>query len=150
MQRLVETRAAGNRVQQQEQQYVEAKRNMDAARAAAKKNRPFLSAAENVRNGEAAEDAARTFGIDKSQQEYQDLQNYAAYLDAKKRVKNTAGVDAAIVDAAVKAYGTLYQELYEGINTFLTAHGYKPIGFIEGYAPAHGSRRRPRRPFPRR
>ena len=109
----------------------------DAAKAwaAAKKNRPFLSAAENVRNGEAAEDAARTFGIDKSQQEYQDLQNYAAYLDAKKRVKNTAGVDAAIVDAAVKAYGTLYQELYEGINTFLTAHGYKPIGFIEGYAP---------------
>lgn len=103
--------------------------------AAAKKNRPFLSAAENVRNGEAAEDAARTFGIDKSQQEYQDLQNYAAYLDAKKRVKNTAGVDAAIVDKAVKAYGTLYQELYEGINTFLTAHGYKPIGFIEGYAP---------------
>lgn len=109
----------------------------DAAKAwaAAKKNRPFLSAAENVRNGEAAEDAARTFGIDKSQQEYQDLQNYAAYLDAKKRVKNTAGVDAAIVDKAVKAYGTLYQELYEGINTFLTAHGYKPIGFIEGYAP---------------
>lgn len=109
----------------------------DAAKAwaAAKKNRPFMSAAENVRNGEAAEDAARTFGIDKSQQEYQDLQNYAAYLDAKKRVKNIAGVDAAIVDAAVKAYGTLYQELYEGINTFLTAHGYKPIGFIEGYAP---------------
>lgn len=103
--------------------------------SAAKKNRPFLSAAENVRNGEAVEDAARTFGIDKSQQEYQDLQNYAAYLDAQKRVKDTAGVDAAIVDAAVKAYGTLYQELYEGINTFLTAHGYKPIGFIEGYAP---------------
>ena len=103
--------------------------------SAAKKNRPFLNAAENVRNGEAVEDAARTFGIDKSQQEYQDLQNYAAYLDAQKRVKDTAGVDAAIVDKAVKAYSTLYQELYEGINTFLTAHGYKPIGFIEGYAP---------------
>ena len=115
VQRLVETRTAEARVKRFEKQYA--------------------PAVENVRNGEAAEDAARTFGIDKSQQEYQDLQNYAAYLDAKKRVKNTAGVDAAIVDAAVKAYGTLYQELYEGINTFLTAHGYKPIGFIEGYAP---------------
>ena len=115
VQRLVETRAAEDRVKRFGKQYA--------------------PAVENVRNGEAVEDAARAFGIDKSQQEYQDLQNYAAYLDAQKRVKDTAGVDAAIVDAAVKAYGTLYQELYEGINTFLTAHGYKPIGFIEGYAP---------------
>ena len=115
VQRLVETRAAEDRVKRFGKQYA--------------------PAAENVRNGEAVEDAARTFGIDKSQQEYQDLQNYAAYLDAQKRVKDTAGVDAAIVDKAVKAYSTLYQELYEGINTFLTAHGYKPIGFIEGYAP---------------
>ena len=39
------------------------------------------------------------------------------------------------VQAAVQAYSSIYKELYEGINTFLVAHGYQPIGFIEGYAP---------------
>ncbi len=105
------------------------------AEAASIETKPFLSAAENIRNGWAAADAAKEFGIDKSQQEYQDLQNYAAYLDAQKQVQNSKNVDAAIVDEAVKTYSTLYQELYDGINTFLAAHGYKPIGFIEGYAP---------------
>lgn len=101
----------------------------------AKKNSPFLSAAENIRNGWSAADAAKEFGIDKSQQEYRDLENYAAYLDAKKRVESDTGVDPVVVDEAVKAYSGLYKELYDGINTFLAAHGYRPIGFIEGYAP---------------
>ena len=101
----------------------------------AKKNSPFLSAAENIRNGWSAADAAKEFGIDKSQQEYRDLENYAAYLEAKKRVESDTGVDPVVVDEAVKAYSGLYKELYDGINTFLAAHGYKPIGFIEGYAP---------------
>lgn len=103
--------------------------------AAAKRNSPFLSAAENIRNGWSAADAAKEFGIDKSQQEYRDLENYAAYLEAKKRAESDTGVDPAVVDEAVKAYSGLYKELYDGINTFLAAHGYKPIGFIEGYAP---------------
>ena len=103
--------------------------------ATAKKNSPFLSAAENIRNGWLAADAAKEFGIDKSQQEYRDLENYAAYLEAKKRVESDTGVDPAVVDEAVKAYSGLYKELYDGINTFLAAHGYRPIGFIEGYAP---------------
>lgn len=103
--------------------------------AAAKKNSPFLSAAENIRNGWSAADAAKEFGIDKSRQEYQDLENYAAYLEAKKRVESDTGVDPVAVDEAVKAYSGLYKELYDGINTFLAAHGYRPIGFIEGYAP---------------
>lgn len=103
--------------------------------SAAKKNSPFLSAAENIRNGWSAADAAKEFGIDKSQQEYRDLENYAAYLEAKKRVEGDTGVDPVAVDEAVKAYSGLYKELYDGINTFLAAHGYKPIGFIEGYAP---------------
>lgn len=103
--------------------------------AAAKKNSPFLSAAENIRNGWSAADAAKEFGIDKSQQEYRDLENYAAYLEAKKRAESDTSVDPAAVDEAVKAYSGLYKELYDGINTFLAAHGYRPIGFIEGYAP---------------
>lgn len=103
--------------------------------SAAKKNGPFLRAAENVRNGWSAADAAKEIGIDKSQQEYRDLENYAAYLEAKKRAESDTGVDPTVVDEAVKAYSGLYKELYDGINTFLAAHGYKPIGFIEGYAP---------------
>ena len=105
------------------------------AKAASIETKPFLSAAENIRNGWAAADAAKEFGIDKSQQEYRDLENYAAYLEAKKRAESDMGVDPVVVDEAVKTYSTLYQELYDGINTFLAAHGYKPIGFIEGYAP---------------
>lgn len=121
----------GTRADSKTQEY----RGAVKAWSAAKKNGPFLRAAENVRNGWSAADAAKEFGIDKSQQEYRDLENYAAYLEAKKRAESDTGVDPAVVDEAVKAYSGLYKELYDGINTFLAAHGYKPIGFIEGYAP---------------
>ena len=121
----------GTRADSKTQEY----RGAVKAWSAAKKNGPFLRAAENVRNGWSAADAAKEFGIDKSQQEYRDLENYAAYLEAKKRAESDTGVDPTVVDEAVKAYSGLYKELYDGINTFLAAHGYKPIGFIEGYAP---------------
>lgn len=111
--------------------YKKAKRGMDSAKA----TNPFLCAAENVRNGQAAEDAAREFGIDRSTQEYEDLLNYQAYISAMEDLKNSKEADATAVQAAVQTYSGIYKELYEGINTFLVAHGYQPIGFIEGYAP---------------
>jgi hypothetical protein len=115
VQRLVETSAAEERV--------------------AKFSKQYAPAAENVKNGAGVADAAREFGIQKGTAEYEDLLNYAANLAAKADAKTQENVDAAAVDAAVEAYGELYGELYEAINTFLAAHGYKPIGFIEGYAP---------------
>ncbi len=90
---------------------------------------------ENVRNGASAEDAAKEFGIDPSYQEYQDLQNYETYLKALEDLHDSKSADDMAVGKAVDAYSKLYKELYDGINSFLVAHGYQPIGFIEGYAP---------------
>lgn len=95
----------------------------------------YAPAVENVRNGAGVEDSAREFGIDKSSQEYADLLNYKTYLTAAEELAASTEADATAVQAAVKAYSDIYKELYEGINTFLVAHGYQPIGFIEGYAP---------------
>ncbi|MDY3690829.1 MAG: LPD23 domain-containing protein [Dysosmobacter sp.] len=91
--------------------------------------------AENIQKGWAAEDAAREFGIDKSDQSFKDLENYSIYLKAKQELDNSADVDSRIVDTAVKAYSENYRKLYDAINTFLVGHGYDTIGFIQGYAP---------------
>ena len=101
----------------------------------AKFSKQYAPAVENVRNGAGVEDSAKEFGIDKSSQEYADLLNYKTYLTAVEELTASAEADGTAVQAAVKAYGDIYKELYEGINTFLVAHGYQPIGFIEGYAP---------------
>lgn len=101
----------------------------------AKFSKQYAPAVENVRNGAGVEDSAKEFGIDKSSQEYADLLNYKTYLTAVEELTASTEADGAAVQAAVKAYGNIYKELYEGINTFLVAHGYQPIGFIEGYAP---------------
>ena len=44
-------------------------------------------------------------------------------------------VDNLRVEAATKALQERYASYYDAINDFLAAHGYKPIGFIRGYAP---------------
>lgn len=95
----------------------------------------YTGAVENVRNGASAADAAKEFGIDSSYQEYQDLQNYQTYLRTLEELHDSKSADSTAVDSAVEAYSGLYRELYDGINSFLVAHGYQPIGFIEGYAP---------------
>lgn len=101
----------------------------------AKFSKQYAPAVENVRNGAGVEDSAKEFGIDKSSQEYADLLNYKTYLTAVEELAASTEADATAVQSAVKAYSDIYKELYEGINTFLVAHGYQPIGFIEGYAP---------------
>lgn len=95
----------------------------------------YKGAVDNVRNGASAADAAKEFGIDPSYQEYQDLQNYQTYLKALDELNDSKSADSTAVSKAVEAYSGLYKELYEGINSFLVAHGYQTIGFIEGYAP---------------
>lgn len=95
----------------------------------------YKGAVDNVRNGASAADAAKEFGIDPSYQEYQDLQNYQTYLKALDELNDSKSADSTVVNKAVETYSGLYKELYEGINSFLVAHGYQTIGFIEGYAP---------------
>ena len=57
---------------------------------------------------------------------------YARWLDTQELLKNA---DTVIIENAVKTYDEIYDAFYEGINDFLIAHGYPPIGFIKGYAP---------------
>lgn len=95
----------------------------------------YKGAVDNVRNGASAADAAKEFGIAPSYQEYQDLQNYQTYLKALDELNDSKSADSTVVNKAVETYSGLYKELYEGINSFLVAHGYQTIGFIEGYAP---------------
>lgn len=101
----------------------------------AKFSKQYAPAVENVKNGAGVKDSAKEFGIDKSSQEYADLLNYKTYLTAVEELAASTEADSTAVQAAVKAYSDIYKELYEGINTFLVAHGYQPIGFIDGYAP---------------
>lgn len=115
VQKIVEYRAAEKRVDAFDTQY--------------------KGAVDNVRNGASATDAAKEFGIDPSYQEYQDLQNYQTYLKALDELNDSKSADSTAVSKAVEAYSGIYKELYEGINSFLVAHGYQTIGFIEGYAP---------------
>lgn len=98
-------------------------------------DKQYKGAVENVRKGWTARDAAQEFGIDESYQEFQDLKNYETYLQALDELHDSKSTDDMAVGKAVAAYSELYQDLYEGINAFLVAHGYQPIGFIEGYAP---------------
>lgn len=88
------------------------------------------NAAQNIRNGEDAGDAAREFGL--SQNERELAQQVARWLDTQEKLKTA---DTTIIEAAVKAYQKQYQLFYDAINDFLAAHGYEPIGFIKGYAP---------------
>ena len=115
VQKIVEYRASEKRVNAFDEQY--------------------KSAVDNVRNGASAADAAKESGIDPSYPEYQDLQNYQTYLKALEELNDSKSADSAAVNSAVEVYSGLYKELYEGINSFLVAHGYQTIGFIEGYAP---------------
>lgn len=98
-------------------------------------DKQYKGAVENVRKGWTARDAAQEFGIDESYQEFQDLKNYETYLQALDELHKSKSADNMAVGKAVAAYRELYQDMYEGINAFLVAHGYQPIGFIEGYAP---------------
>ena len=95
----------------------------------------YKGAVENVRNGASAADAAKEFGIDPSYQEYQDLQNYETYLKALEDLHDSKSADDMAVGKAVDAYSKLYKELYDGITSFLVAHGNQPSGFSAGSAP---------------
>lgn len=144
VQKIVEYRGAEKRVQDIQNRYETARQNAESAESTKKEKREwkvakemksFLNAAHNVRNGASAADAAREFGIDRSYPEYQDLQNYQTYLEALNELNDSKSADSTVVNKAVETYSGLYKELYEGINSFLVAHGYQTIGFIEGYAP---------------
>lgn len=93
-----------------------------------------ISVAQNTNNGADFDDQTKEFGIDGEENErYRGLaQAYADYLDT---VTLSEDMDQTILWNAIRTYQQIYNEMYEAMNDFLVSHGYKPMGFIKGYAP---------------
>ena len=90
------------------------------------------NAAENIRMGKDAGDAAREFSLGVEEKEL--AQRLARWQDNQERLAS-GEVDGVKVNHAVETYARQYDRFYDAINDFLTAHGYSTIGFIKGYAP---------------
>lgn len=90
------------------------------------------NAAENIRMGKDAGDAAREFSLGAQEKEL--AQRLARWQDNQERLAS-GEVDGVKVNHAVETYARQYDRFYDAINDFLTAHGYSTIGFIKGYAP---------------
>lgn len=88
--------------------------------------------AQNLNNGADFTDQIREWGMADNEYLQGLAQAYADYLDT---VTLTKDMDQTILQNAIQAYSQAYNELYEAVNDFLVSHGYKPIGFIPGYAP---------------
>ena len=89
-------------------------------------------AAENIRQGKDAADAAREFGL---RGEEKDLAQRMARWMENQEILDSGKADSVKINNAVEAYSRQYDLFYDAINDFLTAHGYSTIGFIKGYAP---------------
>ncbi|MBR3585086.1 MAG: hypothetical protein IKO00_03590 [Oscillospiraceae bacterium] len=90
------------------------------------------NAAQNILNGTAAGDAANEHGLDEYERGV--AEQYARWLQTKA-IYDSGDFDTVKVDNAVRIYKEKFNLFYDAINDFLVAHGYKPIGFIRGYAP---------------
>ena len=90
------------------------------------------NAAQNIKNGEDAGDAAKEFSLDREQRRL--AEKYSRWLETQE-ILESGRVDNVKVENAVAKYKSMFDQLYDAINDFLVAHGYEPIGFIKGYAP---------------
>lgn len=90
------------------------------------------SAAENIRGGAEAKDAAKEFGLDRKERE---LAERLARWRTNEELLASGEWDSMKIENAVEKFSKQYDLFYDAINDFLTAHGFAPIGFIKGYAP---------------
>lgn len=90
------------------------------------------NAAQNIKNGEDAGDAAKEFSLDREQRRM--AEKYSRWLETQE-ILESGRVDNVKVENAVAKYKSMFDQFYDAINDFLVAHGYEPIGFIKGYAP---------------
>lgn len=90
------------------------------------------SAAENIRDGAEAKDAAKEFGLDRKERE---LAERLARWRTNEELLASGEWDSMKIENAVEKFSKQYDLFYDAINDFLTAHGFAPIGFIKGYAP---------------
>nr|DAR53933.1 MAG TPA: Large polyvalent protein-associated domain 3 [Bacteriophage sp.] len=90
------------------------------------------NAAENIRNGADAKDAAREFSLSADELA---LARQLVRWTENQELLQSGQADSAKINAAVETFAKQYDLFYDAINDFLTAHGYNTIGFIKGYAP---------------
>ena len=90
------------------------------------------NAAENIRNGADAKDAAREFSLSADELA---LARQLVRWTENQELLQSGQVDSAKINTAVETFAKQYDLFYDAINDFLTAHGYNTIGFIKGYAP---------------
>lgn len=85
---------------------------------------------QNMNNGMTRAKANAEFNLNQTQLDL--AEQYRKWQNTQASLKNA---DADKVTKAADWLTKQYGQIYDAINDFLTAHGYKPIGFIKGYAP---------------
>lgn len=90
------------------------------------------NAAENIRHGGDPSDAAKTFYLDAREG---DLAKQLARWMQNQELLESGKMDSVKINHAVEKFSQQYDLFYDAVNDFLTAHGYRTIGFIKGYAP---------------
>lgn len=88
------------------------------------------SVIHNMNNGQSRAAANADFNLTQPQLDL--AEKYRKWLNTQASLKNA---DADKVTRAAEWLTKQYGEIYDAINDFLVSHGYKPIGFIKGYAP---------------
>lgn len=88
------------------------------------------SVIQNMSNGQSRAKANAEFNLNQTQLDL--AERFMKWQNTQAALKN---VDADKVTKAADWLTKQYGDIYDAINDFLTAHGYKPIGFIKGYAP---------------
>lgn len=138
-QRLMEGQATRDIVEGQSYEDAKSDKNAkdaedkNAARRISKDAQDRVKAvAQNLRNGADFTDQIREWGMVGDEYLQGLAQAYTDYLDA---VTVSQDMDQTILKNSIDAYRAAYDELYLAINDFLVSHGYKPVGFIPGYAP---------------
>ena len=91
------------------------------------------NAASQLQGGADAADVKQATGLNDELMEIAD--RLSQWRQAEADILANPEVDKKRVEAATKVLRERYASYYDAINDFLAAHGYKPIGFIHGYAP---------------
>lgn len=94
---------------------------------------PVYNATEMLQAGKDAADVKREFGLNYELMEI--AERLSQWRQAQADILANPEIDNQRVAAATQVLRERYASYYDAINDFLAAHGYKPIGFIKGYAP---------------
>ncbi len=90
------------------------------------------NAADNIKKGTDAGDAAKEFGLKADEADL--AVKYSRWMETQEIIEK-GNYDEVRIGKAAEKYSQLFDAYYTAINDFLVSHGYEPIGWIKGYAP---------------